>query len=71
MLAQVQVGQSVAIVPDAFKDRPVTGKVSRIGWLATTTAGVINIPVTIDVDASTVPLRPGLSASAQIQMQSK
>lgn len=71
MLAQVQVGQSVTIVPDAFKDRPVTGKVSRIGWLATTTAGVINIPVTIDVDASTVPLRPGLSASAQIQMQSK
>ena len=70
-LGQIQVGQVVTIVPDAFKEKIVTGKVSRIGWLATSTAGVTNVPVTIDVDPSDVPLRPGLSATAQIQMRSQ
>jgi HlyD family secretion protein len=66
-LAQLHVGQTVAIVPEAFKNQNLKGKVARIGWLATTTAGVINIPVTIDVDANDLPLRPGLSATAEIQ----
>lgn len=66
-LAQVQVGQAVSIVPEAFKDKTITGRVSRIGWLATTTSGVINVPVTIDVTSGDVPLRPGLSATATIQ----
>jgi HlyD family secretion protein len=70
-LELIQVGQTVSISPEAYKDKTVTGKVSRIGWLATTTAGVINVPVTIDVDATQVPLRPGLSASALIQVASK
>ncbi len=65
-LALIQVGQTVTITPEAFKSKTVTGKVSRIGWLATTTSGVINLPVTIDVDPTDVPLRPGLSASAEI-----
>lgn len=66
-LALVQVGQTVSIVPEAFKDKTIEGKVARIGWLATTTSGVINVPVTIDVDSTNVPLRPGLSAKAEIQ----
>ncbi|MBI5304212.1 MAG: efflux RND transporter periplasmic adaptor subunit [Chloroflexi bacterium] len=70
-LGQIQVGQVVMIVPDAFKGKTVTGKVSRIGWLAATTAGVTNVPVTIDVDSSDVPLRPGLSATAQILLQNQ
>jgi HlyD family secretion protein len=65
LLEQLQVGQTVTIVPDAFKDRTVDGKVSRIGWLATTTAGITNVPVTIDVDSSGVPLRPGLTATVE------
>ena len=65
LLEQFQVGQPMTIIADAFKDRPVTGKVSRIGWVATTTAGVTNVPVTIDVDPGAVPLRPGLTATAQ------
>ncbi len=66
-LAQIRVGQTVSIVPEAFKDKTISGQVSRIGWLATTTAGVINVPVTIDVNPGDVPLRPGLSATAEIQ----
>ncbi len=67
-LEQVQVGQTVTIVADAFKDRTLTGKVSKVGWTATMTGGVISVPVTVDVDPSEVPLRPGLSASAQIEL---
>ncbi len=71
LLEQIQVGQTATIIPDAFRDKTVTGKVSRIGWLATSNAGVTNLPVTIDVDPSAVPLRPGLSATAQIQIQNQ
>ncbi len=67
-LAMLRVGEKVSITPQAFKDKPVTGQVSRIGWLATTTAGVINVPVTIDVDSNPGTLRPGLSATAEIQV---
>jgi HlyD family secretion protein len=66
-LALIQVGQTVSILPEAFKDKTIGGKVSRIGWLAATTSGVINVPVTIDVNTGDVPLRPGLSATAEIQ----
>jgi multidrug resistance efflux pump len=65
LIEQLQIGQTVTIIADAFKDKPVTGKVSRIGWLATTVAGVTNLPVAIDVDASAVPLRPGLTATVE------
>jgi multidrug resistance efflux pump len=68
MLEQIHIGQMVTIVPDAFKDKAVTGKVSQVGWLATTTAGVTNIPVTIDVDPSAVPLRPGLTATVEFEV---
>jgi HlyD family secretion protein len=70
LISQIQIGQTVMMVPDAFKTKPVTGKVSRIGWLATTTAGVTNVPVTMDVDIGgggvTRPLlRPGLTATVE------
>jgi HlyD family secretion protein len=65
-LAMVKVGQTVSIVPEAFKDKTLEGMVSRVGWLATTTSGVIDVPVIIDVNPGDVPLRPGLSATAEI-----
>lgn len=65
LVEQIQVGQTVTLVPDAFKGKSLTGKVSRVGWLATTTAGVTNLTVTIDVDPSSVPLRPGLTAAVE------
>jgi HlyD family secretion protein len=69
LLEQIQVGQTVSIVPDAFKDKTVTGKVSRVGWLASTTAGITNVPVTIDVDPTAVPLRPGLTATVEFNIR--
>jgi HlyD family secretion protein len=68
LIEQIQVGQTVTIVADAFKDQPVTGQVARIGWLATTAAGITNIPVTIDVAPGAVPLRPGLTATVEFRV---
>jgi hypothetical protein len=70
LLGQLQVGQTATIVADAFKDKTLTGKVSKIGWLATSASGVTNVPVTIDIDPSVIPQRPGLTGVAQIQIQS-
>ncbi|MGB8643650.1 MAG: efflux RND transporter periplasmic adaptor subunit [Anaerolineae bacterium] len=67
VLEQVQIGQTVTMTPDAFKDKTVTGKVSKIGWTAMVTGGVTSVLVTVDVDQNNVPLRPGLTASAQIE----
>ena len=68
LLNQIRIGQTVTIVPDAFKDKIIAGKVSQIGWLATTTAGITNVPVTIDVEPSDVPLRPGLTATVEFNV---
>jgi HlyD family secretion protein len=65
-VAQLKVGQSATITADALPGKTLTGHVSKIGLLATTTAGIINLPVTIDVDAGNVPITPGLSATIEI-----
>lgn len=71
LLEALQAGEAVTIVPDAFKDKTVNGKVSRVGLFATNTNGVTSVQVTIDVNPNDVPLRPGLSGSAQIQTASQ
>lgn len=71
LLETLQPGETVTIVPDAFKDQPVSGKIAKLGLTATTAGGVTTVLVTVDVNPNNVPLRPGLSGSAQIQTQSQ
>ncbi len=65
-LAQIKVGQAASIRADALPGVVLTGKVSKIGLLATTTAGIINVPVTVAVDPTQSPVAPGLSATLDI-----
>ncbi len=65
-LAQLKLGQTGTITADALPGRTFTGRISKIGLLATTTAGIISLPVTMDVDATQEPIAPGLSASVEI-----
>jgi len=65
-LAAIQIGQSAAITADALPGKRFNGKVSKIGMLATTTAGIISMPVTLDVDASSALIYPGLSATVEL-----
>ncbi len=70
-LANIRLGQSATIAADALPGQALTGHVSKIGLLAATTAGIVSVPVTIDVDASQAPIDPGLSATVQIHIENK
>ena len=65
-LAQLKPGQTAIITADALPGKTFTGHISRIGLQATTTAGIISLPVTIDVDGTDAPIAPGLSAVVEI-----
>jgi HlyD family secretion protein len=65
-LPLIKVGQSVAITLDALPSTTLTGKVSQTGVFATNTAGIISVPVTIDIDPTNALIYPGLSATVEI-----
>jgi multidrug resistance efflux pump len=65
-LAQLKPGQTAIIAADALPGKTFTGHISRIGLQATTTAGIISLPVTIDVDGTDAPITPGLSTAVEI-----
>jgi HlyD family secretion protein len=65
-LAQLKLGQTATITADALPGQTFTGHISKIGLLATTTAGIISLPVTLDLDATNSPVAPGLSAAVEI-----
>ncbi len=65
-LAQLKLGQTATITADALPGKTFTGRVTKIGLLATTTSGIISLPVTIAVDPSDAPIAPGLSATVEI-----
>lgn len=66
-VAQLKVGQTATITADALPGQTFTGHISKIGLQATTTAGIISLPVTIDIDAANAPIAPGLSATVEIR----
>ncbi len=66
-LANVKVHQPVTLTLDALGGKSLSGHVSKIALNGTTTGGIVNIPVTIDVDPTDAPIYPGLSANVQFQ----
>lgn len=68
-LALIKVGQTATITLDAVPDKTLTGKVSKIGILATTAAGIVSVPATVDIDPTDAPIYPGLSATVEINIQ--
>ena len=68
-LAILGVGQTATITTDSLPGKTFTGTVSKIGLLATTTVGIVNVPVTVDVDTTGAPIAPGLSATVEINVR--
>lgn len=66
-LAQIKLGQTATVTAEALPGKTFTGRVSKIGLLATTTAGIISLPVTINLDATPALIAPGLSAAVEIK----
>jgi multidrug resistance efflux pump len=62
----VALGQTGTITLDALPGKTLTGKVSKVGILATTTGGIVTLPVTLDVDPTDALIYPGLSATVEL-----
>ncbi len=65
-VAQLKVGQTATITTDALPGQTFTGRISQIGLQATMTAGIVSLPVTIDINPTKGPIAPGLSATVEI-----
>jgi len=61
---QIAVGQPVRLSVDALPGAEITGKVTEISPTASNVNGVVAYEVTVVPDATTEPLRAGMSATA-------
>jgi HlyD family secretion protein len=65
-VARLSVGQPVVVRVDALSDTPLTGYVERLAPLPADAGGLVSYAVRIALDATTGPLRAGMSATAEI-----
>lgn len=73
-IAKVKVGQKVKITVDAIPDtqnKPISGTVSYIAEVGTTSNGVTTYPVKVSIDNPDGRLKQNMNANAEIQIASK
>ena len=68
---QVERGQRAVITVDALPDQQLEGTVTFISPFSTEVAGIVNYPVTIAIDPTDVNLKGGLTATANIIVDSR
>ncbi len=62
----IKVGQEVDLTFDAISNRAYTGKVVEVARVGTTTAGVVNFEVTIEILDADEQVLPGMTAAVNI-----
>jgi HlyD family secretion protein len=67
--AKVAIGQPVSLTFDAVPNVTLTGTVATIAPAATTSQNVVTYPVQINFDVGKAPIKIGMSATADIQVQ--
>jgi HlyD family secretion protein len=67
--AKVAVGQQVALTFDALPDATLTGTVTSVAPVATTSQNVVTYAVQIEFDPGTTAVKVGMSTTADIQVQ--
>ena len=70
-IAQVQIGQKTILKFDAVEDLSITGEVVEIDTLGTVSQGVVSYDVKITFDIQDERIKPGMSLSADIIIESK
>jgi HlyD family secretion protein len=65
----VEPGQPVTVTLDSFTDRTFTGTVAEIASVSEITRGNVTYTVTIQLDPTDAPLRWGMTAFADIQLE--
>jgi len=70
-IANVKIGQNATIGFDAVQDLTVTGKVIEVDTLGTVTQGVVSYKIKIAFDVDDDRIKPSMTASASIIIDSK
>lgn len=65
-IGEIQEGQRVTAILEAYPDQELEGQVSEIAPLPAVTAGIVNYPVTIELDECEVTARTGMAAQVEI-----
>lgn len=65
-VGQVKAGLPVSFTVDAWPDRRFQAVITRVGFNATDSDGVISYPAVLQVDNSDLSLRPGMTGTAEI-----
>jgi Multidrug resistance efflux pump len=68
-IPNVQVGQPVELVFDAFFDDTYTGTVSEVSQVGVSQQGVINYTVTIELENGLEVIKPGMTAGVTIMIE--
>lgn len=68
---KVQEGQQATITLDAFSGKTFTGKVIGVNREGVVSSGVVNYPVTIQLDNGYKDMSPNMSATANIIVETK
>jgi HlyD family secretion protein len=66
-VGKIRLGQKAEVTVDAQPDKTFTGTVSRIAPSSAATSGVVNYPVTVQLDAKGLDgVRPGMTSMANL-----
>ncbi len=65
-VGKVDMGQRAIFTVDAWPGRKYDAVITKVGFGATETEGVVTYPATLQVDNPDLSLRPGMTASADI-----
>jgi len=70
-ISQVAVGQKVLITLDAFPDHELEGRVSKVSLLGSSSQGIVNYNVRIDLSPTELPIKPLMTAAINIIVERK
>lgn len=62
----IQIGQPVQLTFDAVPSKTYNGKVTAIGEVGTSSQGVVNFPVTLQITNADAQVKPGMTAAVSI-----
>ena len=65
-VSSVQAGQRATFTVDAYPDRKFSAAVAKVHYGAQTVSGVVTYETVLTVDNSSLELRPGMTATAEI-----
>jgi HlyD family secretion protein len=65
---KIKLGQTVQLSFDAIPNKTYNGKVTTVGTVGTSSQGVVNFPVTVQLTDADAQVKPGMSAAVSIDV---